>query len=202
MRRMLFSQSQLVITPSVSQTAEALNPTYIVKEYSINVMDKALNVSFSPSRSYSNVYAFVDGIENVSMPDIFSSPDGTIMMVGSTAPLTSITPPHLRMFTGWMWAGTISHLPMTPASSGNGTKALLTSLGQHLVLRIHLIRRLILLILQTCPLTLLRRMCNPQRGQWVPMRTSTGITTWHGFSRSILGSLTWSSYTSARSWRT
>lgn len=97
---MLFSQSQLVITPSVSQTAEALNPTYIVKEYSINVMDKALNVSFSPSRSYSNVYAFVDGIENVSMPDIFSSPDGTIMMVGSTAPLTSITPPHLRMFTG------------------------------------------------------------------------------------------------------
>lgn len=57
-----------------------------MKEYSINVMDKALNVSFSPSRSYSNVYAFVDGIENVSMPDIFSSPDGTIMMVGSTAP--------------------------------------------------------------------------------------------------------------------
>ncbi|KAK4799351.1 hypothetical protein SAY86_024716 [Trapa natans] len=69
---------------SVSQTAEALNFAYIVKEYSINVPGEALDVTFSPSKTYLDAYAFVNGIEIVSMADIYSSTNGTTMIVGGT----------------------------------------------------------------------------------------------------------------------
>ncbi|OWM67045.1 hypothetical protein CDL15_Pgr000497 [Punica granatum] len=71
---------------SVSQTAGALNFAYVVKEYSVNVAGKALNITFSPSKSYSKAYAFVNGIEIASMPDIYSSTDGTTMIVGGSVP--------------------------------------------------------------------------------------------------------------------
>ncbi|KAJ1407169.1 Serine-threonine/tyrosine-protein kinase, catalytic domain [Sesbania bispinosa] len=73
---------------SVSQTALALNYAYIVKEYSINVEGGTLNVTFTPSTNASNAYAFVNGIEVVSMPDIYTSTDGTTMIVGSNTPFT------------------------------------------------------------------------------------------------------------------
>lgn len=65
---------------SVSQTADALNFAYIVKEYSVNVAGDSLSVTFTPSSPDS--YAFVNGIEIVSVPDIYSSTDGTTMVVG------------------------------------------------------------------------------------------------------------------------
>uniref|UniRef100_A0A2P2JA30 non-specific serine/threonine protein kinase n=1 Tax=Rhizophora mucronata TaxID=61149 RepID=A0A2P2JA30_RHIMU len=70
---------------SVSQTTEALTFAFIVKEYSINVDDGSLNVTFSPASSSSDSYAFVNGIEMVSMPDIYSSTDGTLPIVGQSA---------------------------------------------------------------------------------------------------------------------
>ncbi|KAF7845209.1 receptor-like protein kinase FERONIA [Senna tora] len=73
---------------SVSQTTEALNFAFIVKEYLINVEDNTLNVTFTPSKNGSNSYAFVNGIEIVSMPDIYSSTDGTTMIVGTQTPYT------------------------------------------------------------------------------------------------------------------
>ncbi|KAI3911421.1 hypothetical protein MKW98_010308 [Papaver atlanticum] len=60
---------------SVSQTAEALNYAFIVKEFIINVDSGRVNITFTPSSNYTNSYAFVNGIEVISMPDIYSSED-------------------------------------------------------------------------------------------------------------------------------
>ena len=71
---------------SATQTAEALNLAFLVKEYSINVDGQTLDISFIPSAKAPNTYAFVNGIEIVSMPDIYSSTDGTLMIVGQNTP--------------------------------------------------------------------------------------------------------------------
>ncbi|KAI3847160.1 hypothetical protein MKW92_011453 [Papaver armeniacum] len=60
---------------SASQTAAALNYAFIVKEFSINVDSGRVNITFTPSSNYTNSYAFVNGIEVISMPDIYSSED-------------------------------------------------------------------------------------------------------------------------------
>lgn len=72
---------------SAAQTSQALNFAYLVKEYSINVDGEMLNLTFSPS-SASNAYAFVNGIEVLSMPDIYSSTDGKLLIVGSNTVFT------------------------------------------------------------------------------------------------------------------
>ncbi|KAI3994144.1 hypothetical protein MKX01_012401 [Papaver californicum] len=66
---------------SVSQTAKALNYAFIVKEFSINVDSGRVNITFTPSSNYTNSYAFVNGIEVISMPDIYSS-EGKAQIVG------------------------------------------------------------------------------------------------------------------------
>ncbi|KAJ9694213.1 hypothetical protein PVL29_009944 [Vitis rotundifolia] len=73
---------------SVAQTTEALNYAFIMKEYSINVDSEALNITFSPSPSGKNFYAFVNGIEIVSMPDLYNTEDGSSMIVGADVPYT------------------------------------------------------------------------------------------------------------------
>ncbi|XP_027925977.1 receptor-like protein kinase FERONIA [Vigna unguiculata] len=73
---------------SVAQTTLALNYAYILKEYAIYVEGKTLNVTFTPSTNASNAYAFVNGIEVVSMPDIYTSTDGTTMIVGTNTAYT------------------------------------------------------------------------------------------------------------------
>ncbi|OMP10174.1 hypothetical protein COLO4_04754 [Corchorus olitorius] len=72
---------------SASQTSEALNYAFIVKEYAVNVDGDVLNLTFTPSSTPSNAYAFVNGIEVLSMPDIYSNADG-IKIVGQTTPFT------------------------------------------------------------------------------------------------------------------
>ncbi|KZV41091.1 receptor-like protein kinase FERONIA [Dorcoceras hygrometricum] len=67
----------------VSQTAEALNYDYMMKEFSLNVPFEWLNITFAPSRDVSSSYAFVNGIEIVSHPDMYST-DGTETVVGQT----------------------------------------------------------------------------------------------------------------------
>ncbi|KAL7136026.1 hypothetical protein ABFS83_10G002300 [Erythranthe nasuta] len=68
---------------SASQTTEALNYDYIMKEFSIYIPSEVLNVTFTPSPNTTNSYAFVNGIEVVSHPDIYST-DGTVKVVGQT----------------------------------------------------------------------------------------------------------------------
>ncbi|KAF9684875.1 hypothetical protein SADUNF_Sadunf04G0163900 [Salix dunnii] len=70
---------------SVAQTADALNYVSIMKEYLLNVNGGILNITFSPSSNPSSAYAFVNGIEIVSMPDIYSNPDG-VTIVGQGVP--------------------------------------------------------------------------------------------------------------------
>jgi len=70
---------------SVAQTTDALNYVSIMKEYLINVNGDTLNITFSPSSNPSSAYAFVNGIEIVSMPDIYSNANG-VMIVGQGVP--------------------------------------------------------------------------------------------------------------------
>ncbi|OWM81607.1 hypothetical protein CDL15_Pgr007645 [Punica granatum] len=71
---------------STAQMTEALNYPYMRKEYSLNVVGDTLNITFSPSKKYPNTFAFVNGIEIVSMPDIYNTVDGQTMIVGTQTP--------------------------------------------------------------------------------------------------------------------
>jgi serine/threonine protein kinase len=70
---------------SAYQTTQALNYAFIEKEYSINVPNQTLNITFIPSSNAPNSYAFVNGIEIDSMPDIYNTEAGTTMIVGESA---------------------------------------------------------------------------------------------------------------------
>uniref|UniRef100_A0A0E0JP71 non-specific serine/threonine protein kinase n=1 Tax=Oryza punctata TaxID=4537 RepID=A0A0E0JP71_ORYPU len=56
---------------SAYQTATALNFAYIVREFSVNVTTPTLDLTFTPEKGHPNAYAFVNGIEVVSSPDLF-----------------------------------------------------------------------------------------------------------------------------------
>lgn len=76
---------------SAEQTAQALNFAYITKEFSLNVSDAGfLNLTFTPSPNASNAYAFVNGIEVVSMPEILAT-GNPATVVGSGLPETITT---------------------------------------------------------------------------------------------------------------
>ncbi|KAF9595862.1 hypothetical protein IFM89_005348 [Coptis chinensis] len=68
---------------SVWQTTRALNYDYIVKEFCVNVVGGRLNVTFIPSP---NAFAFVNGIELVSMPDIYNTTNGDVFIIGQAQP--------------------------------------------------------------------------------------------------------------------
>ncbi|KAJ3688372.1 hypothetical protein LUZ61_017536 [Rhynchospora tenuis] len=53
-------------------TVEALNYNYLIQEFSINITSTNLNLTFAPSTEHLNAYAFINGIEIVSSPDLFS----------------------------------------------------------------------------------------------------------------------------------
>ncbi|KAG0501191.1 hypothetical protein HPP92_001263 [Vanilla planifolia] len=57
---------------SAYQTALALNFAYLVREFSIQVTSTTLYLNFTPSTNHTSSFAFINGIEIVSMPDIFS----------------------------------------------------------------------------------------------------------------------------------
>ncbi|KAA8527367.1 hypothetical protein F0562_034918 [Nyssa sinensis] len=57
---------------SASITAEALTQAYIIKEFSLGpIQSGSLNLTFTPSSIHKGSYAFVNGIEIISMPEIF-----------------------------------------------------------------------------------------------------------------------------------
>ncbi|KAI9152834.1 hypothetical protein LWI28_001933 [Acer negundo] len=66
---------------SIAQTTEALSYAYIIKEYLIAVDGETLTIKFTPSTNSSNAYAFVNGIEVISVPDIYYNDIG-LKLVG------------------------------------------------------------------------------------------------------------------------
>lgn len=59
---------------SAAITAQALTQAYIVREFSLVPVSNVLNVTFTPSDKHNGSYAFINAIEVISIPDIFSSP--------------------------------------------------------------------------------------------------------------------------------
>lgn len=59
---------------SASTTAQALTQAYIVREFSIlPIQSGIVNLTFTPSSAYNASFAFVNGIEIISMPEIFQA---------------------------------------------------------------------------------------------------------------------------------
>ncbi|KAG6535628.1 receptor-like protein kinase ANXUR1 [Zingiber officinale] len=76
-------------------TAKALTQAYIIKEFSIlPSSDGSISLTFTPSDKYNASFAFVNGIEVISMPDIFDQPAQLVgfsdqdVEVGTSAVLT------------------------------------------------------------------------------------------------------------------
>ncbi|XP_065023024.1 receptor-like protein kinase FERONIA [Musa acuminata AAA Group] len=69
-------------------TADSLNYAYLAREFSVNVSTGGLNLTFTPSTTHPNAFAFINGIEIVSIPDIFSSASPILVMGGSSLPYT------------------------------------------------------------------------------------------------------------------
>lgn len=59
---------------SASITAQALTLAYIIREFSLTAIQSGtLKLTFTPSPKYDASYAFVNGIEVITMPDIYQS---------------------------------------------------------------------------------------------------------------------------------
>ncbi|CAL9775280.1 unnamed protein product [Musa acuminata subsp. burmannicoides] len=71
-------------------TADSLNYAYLTREFSVNVSTGDLNLTFTPSTAHPQAYAFVNGIEIVSIPDIFGSANPMLVVGGGTSVLYSI----------------------------------------------------------------------------------------------------------------
>lgn len=57
---------------SASITAQALTQAYIIREFTlVPLQTSTLNITFTPSSAYNDSFAFINGIEIVSMPKIF-----------------------------------------------------------------------------------------------------------------------------------
>ncbi|KAE8734666.1 Receptor-like protein kinase ANXUR2 [Hibiscus syriacus] len=64
---------------SAEITCKALTQAYLVREYSLAPSDsKTLTITFTPSKNYTNSFAFINGIELIAMPNLF----GMTGMVG------------------------------------------------------------------------------------------------------------------------
>ncbi|XP_059280772.1 receptor-like protein kinase ANXUR1 [Lycium ferocissimum] len=59
---------------SASIIAQALTQAYIIREFTlVPLQTSTLNITFSPSSVYKDAFAFINGIEIVSMPEIFQA---------------------------------------------------------------------------------------------------------------------------------
>ncbi|XP_078436755.1 malectin/receptor-like protein kinase family protein [Wolffia australiana] len=69
---------------SASQTVQALNFDSLVLEYSVSVRTSSLNLTLAPSPGVPGAYAFINGIEVLSSPDLF----GAAVLVGRPTPFS------------------------------------------------------------------------------------------------------------------
>ncbi|OIT25403.1 PREDICTED: receptor-like protein kinase ANXUR1 [Nicotiana attenuata] len=59
---------------SASITAQALTQAYIIREFTlVPLQTNTLNITFNPSSVYKDSFAFINGIEIISMPEIFQA---------------------------------------------------------------------------------------------------------------------------------
>ncbi|XP_076959615.1 receptor-like protein kinase FERONIA [Bidens hawaiensis] len=70
---------------SAYETTNNLNYDYIFKEYSVNVDSGTLNLTFTPAAGTPDSYAFVNGIEIVSHPDIYASDVNSVIVGAGTS---------------------------------------------------------------------------------------------------------------------
>ncbi|KAF7051819.1 hypothetical protein CFC21_060014, partial [Triticum aestivum] len=73
---------------NASQTAQAANYAYLVREFSVYISSHSLDITFAPSAHQNSSYAFVNGIEIVPTPDIFTTADTIFVHHDYIAPFT------------------------------------------------------------------------------------------------------------------
>jgi serine/threonine protein kinase len=71
---------------NASQNALARGPPFFFREYSINITSGMLDLSFAPSTHQNGSYAFINGIEIVPIPDLFTTPTPTLANGGDPSP--------------------------------------------------------------------------------------------------------------------
>ncbi|XP_071741864.1 receptor-like protein kinase FERONIA [Rutidosis leptorrhynchoides] len=81
----VFGPYTLLKNFSAYETANNLNFDFITKEYSVNVDSGALNITFTPASGTPDSCAFINGIEIISHPDIYSSNGNTLIVGTGTA---------------------------------------------------------------------------------------------------------------------
>uniref|UniRef100_A0A0D9Y657 Protein kinase domain-containing protein n=1 Tax=Oryza glumipatula TaxID=40148 RepID=A0A0D9Y657_9ORYZ len=75
---------------SVYFTTKALTQAYLIREYSLpRVPEGHFGVTFSPSPMMNVTYAFVNGIEVISMPDMFNDPATMVGFADQTADVSA-----------------------------------------------------------------------------------------------------------------
>lgn len=77
---------------NASQTSMAINRASFVREYSVYVPAAKLDLTFSPSSHQNGSYAFINGIEIVPTPDLFTSPTPALANGGNPSPSFPIDP--------------------------------------------------------------------------------------------------------------
>ncbi|WOL14759.1 receptor-like protein kinase FERONIA [Canna indica] len=64
-------------------TATSINYAYLTREFSVNVTTGSLDLTLTPSTDHPNAFAFINGIEIVSIPDVFSLGNPMLIMGGN-----------------------------------------------------------------------------------------------------------------------
>ncbi|GJM87738.1 hypothetical protein PR202_ga03723 [Eleusine coracana subsp. coracana] len=71
---------------NASRIALTKNVDFFFSEFSVNITSGRLEITFAPSTQQNGSYAFINGIEILPTPDLFTTPTPTIAISGNTNP--------------------------------------------------------------------------------------------------------------------